>query len=54
MMLPIQSGLTIYFQRTRMDPRIRPGWAAATLLKLIFVFQCLMAAAVIRFTIFGD
>ena len=53
MMLPIQSGLTIYFQRTRMDPRVRPGWAAALLLKLVFVFQCLMAAAVLRFTVFG-
>ena len=53
MMLPIQSGLTIYFQRTRLDPRIRPGWPAALLLKLIFVFQLLMAAAVLRFTVFG-
>jgi len=54
MMLPIQSGLTIYFQRTRMDQRVRPGWAAALLLKLVFVFQCLMAVAVLRFTVFGD
>jgi Mn2+/Fe2+ NRAMP family transporter len=54
MMLPIQSGVTIYFQHARMDPRVKPGWAAALLLKLIFIFQLLMAAAVLRFTVFGD
>jgi hypothetical protein len=54
LMLPIQSGLTLYLHATRMDPRVKPGPAAALLLRLVFVFQCVMAAAVIRFTIFGD
>ena len=53
MMLPIQSGVAIWFQRTRMDPRVRPGWAAALLLRLVFVFQCIMAIAVLRYTVFG-
>lgn len=51
MMLPIQSGLTLYLQRRHMDPRVRPGFVAATLLKLIFMLQCVLAVAVIRFTL---
>lgn len=51
MMLPIQSGVTLYLQSRHMDPRVRPGFAAALLLRLIFLFQCLMAVAVIRFTL---
>ncbi|MFV2091230.1 MAG: hypothetical protein ACC642_11265, partial [Pseudomonadales bacterium] len=52
MMLPIQSGVTIWLQRTHMDPRVRPGRTAAILLRLVFTFQCLMAAAVIRYVVF--
>ncbi len=49
LMLPIQSGLTLYLQRQRLDPRVQPGLVARYLLKGTFLFQCLMAAAVIGF-----
>ncbi len=52
LVLPIQSGLTLYLHARHLDPRVQPGWLGRTFLKLIFVFQCLMAGAVLRFAIF--
>ena len=52
MMLPVQSGATLWLQRKHMDQRLLPGRSAAVLLRLIFIFQCLMAVAVVRYVVF--
>jgi len=51
-MLPVQSGITIYLQAKRLPAQVRPGWLAASFLKLTFVVQLVLAFAVIRFTVF--
>ena len=51
-MLPLQSGLTLYLQATRLPAQVRPGTVARSLLQLTFVFQLCMACAVIYFVVF--
>ena len=48
LMLPIQSGMTLYLSR-RLPPLLRASPAAWRLLQLTFLFQMLMAAMVIYF-----
>lgn len=50
-MLPVQSGLTLYFHRTRLPPGVRPGKLANAFLKVTFVFQAAMALAVVYFVV---
>ena len=50
-LLPVQSGATIWLQCNRMDRRVRPSIAAHALLWLTFLFQLVMAAAVAWFTL---
>ena len=52
MMLPIQSGITLWLQHRHLDPRVQPGSLARLLLVSVFIFQCTMAVAVIRFVVF--
>ena len=49
--LPVQSGATLWLQSRFLDPRMRPGALAKGALWAVFVFQTLMAAAVIWFVI---
>lgn len=49
---PIQSGATLWLQHRRMDQRLRPGFAARTLLWAVFVFQVGMAWLVLRYVVF--
>lgn len=51
-MLPIQSGLTLYLHHKRLPQEVRPGFAARTLLQLTFLFQLGMALAVVYFVVF--
>lgn len=51
-MLPVQSGITIYLQAKRLPAEMQPGLLAASFLKLTFVMQLVLAMAVIRFTVF--
>jgi len=48
--LPIQSGATLWLQRTHMDQRIKPHWILKSALWATFVFQLLMSVFVIWFT----
>lgn len=50
-MLPVQSGLTLYLQATRLPPQVRPGRIAQRFLQLTFVFQAVLACAVIYFVV---
>jgi hypothetical protein len=50
-MLPVQSGATMWLQRHRLDPRVRPSRSARLLLFVTFCFQLAMAMLLIRFTI---
>lgn len=43
LLLPMQSGATLWLQRRRLDARVRPSAAAQIFLWLTFVFQVLMA-----------
>ncbi len=52
MLLPVQSGVTLWLQRRHLDPRVQPGLFARLLLVTVFIFQCAMALAVIRFVVF--
>jgi hypothetical protein len=45
-LLPLQSGATIWLQRNCMDARVRPSAAVRTFLWLTFAFHVLMAALV--------
>ncbi len=47
--LPIQCGATLWLQRTRMDPRIRPRRITHVALWVVFVFEAAMALLVIRY-----
>jgi Mn2+/Fe2+ NRAMP family transporter len=51
MMLPLQSGITIYLQRKRLPEDVQPEWLAKYFLRLIFLVQLVLAFAVIYFTI---
>ncbi len=51
LMLPVQSGLTLYLQAKRLPEPVRPGRLAKGFLKLTFVFQLGMAFAVIYFVV---
>ena len=51
MMLPIQCGITIYLQAKRLPAELRPGWLAASFLKVTFVFQLTLAFFVIYFVV---
>jgi len=45
-LLPVQSGATLWLQRRWMDPRVQPSRSTRALLWLTFIFQVLMAGAV--------
>lgn len=49
LLLPVQSGATLWLQRQRMDQRLRPGRAARALLWLTLLFQLVLAALVVRY-----
>ncbi|MEM8769288.1 MAG: Nramp family divalent metal transporter, partial [Pseudomonadota bacterium] len=50
-MLPVQSGITLYLQSRRLPADMRPGRLARGLLVLTFLLQTLLALAVIYFTV---
>ena len=50
-MLPVQSGITIYLQSTRLPSEMLPGRAASSFLKFTFLFHLVMAALVIYFVV---
>jgi hypothetical protein len=51
MMLPIQSGITIYLQHKRLPEAMQPKWPARYLLRLTFLIQLVLAFAVVYFTV---
>jgi Mn2+/Fe2+ NRAMP family transporter len=51
LMLPIQSGITIYLQAKRLPVQVQPKWPARYFLRLTFVVQLVLACAVIYFVI---
>ena len=51
MMLPIQSGITIYLQHKRLPRKVQPCKAAKCFLILTFLLQSALALAVIYFTL---
>lgn len=51
-MLPIQSGGTLWLQKNNMDQRIAPKPYVRKLIWLIFLFQLVMAYFVIRYVVF--
>ena len=53
MLLPIQSGAVLWFQKHRMDPRIRPGLGVRTAVWAIFLFELVMVVFVIRYVVLG-
>lgn len=50
-MLPVQSGLVLYFQRTRLPEGVQPKPLTRKFLQLTFVFQLIMALAVVYFVV---
>ena len=50
-MLPVQSGITIYLQSKRLPVEVRPGMLASGFLKATFVFQLIMACLVVYFVV---
>ncbi len=52
LMLPVQSGMTLYLQATRLPVQVRPKFLAKSFLQLTFLFQLVMALAVIYFVVF--
>jgi len=50
-MLPLQSGMTIYLQTQYLPARVRPKLAAYWLLRLMFLLQSVLAIAVIYFAV---
>lgn len=52
-MMPIQSGATLWLQSHNMDPRIRPRTPARIALWTVFFFQALMAGFVVWFVVLG-
>ena len=51
-MLPVQSGLTLYLQAKRLPQAVRPGLVARSLLQATFVLQATLALAVVYFVVF--
>ena len=51
LMLPMQSGVTLWLQSKKMDPRIRPRTVTRIGLWAIFLFQLVMAGFVVWFVI---
>jgi Mn2+/Fe2+ NRAMP family transporter len=51
MMLPVQSGMTLYLQAKRLPKQVQPGLLARSFLQLTFVFQLCMAIAVVYFVV---
>ena len=51
-MLPVQSGITIYLQSRRLPAEVLPGRLASTFLRITFVFHLVMAVLVIYFVVF--
>jgi hypothetical protein len=49
--LPIQSGATLWLQRHHMDQRVRPSTPMHIALWSVFVFQSIMALAVIWYVV---
>ena len=50
-MLPVQSGITIYLQSKRLPVEVRPGMFASGFLKATLVFQLIMACLVVYFVV---
>ena len=53
MLLPIQTGATLWLQARHMDSRVRPGRGTRGAVWAIFVFQVLMALLVVRYVVLG-
>lgn len=53
LMLPVQSGLTLYFHATRLPVAVRPGKVTRRLLQCTFALQLCLALAVIYFVVLG-
>ena len=53
MLLPIQSGAVLWFQKNRMDPRIRPGRWIRLAIWGIFLFELAMTWFVVRYGVLG-
>ena len=53
MLLPVQTGATLWLQARHMDPRVRPGRGTRGAMWAIFVFQVLMALLVVRYVVLG-
>jgi hypothetical protein len=51
LMLPVQSGATLWLHRRHLDPRLRPSRGVRCALYATFCFQLAMALLLIRFTI---
>ena len=51
LMVPMQSGVTLWLQSNKMDPRIRPRTPTRIGLWAIFFFQLVMAGFVVWFVI---
>ena len=51
-MLPVQSGITLYLQAKRLPAEVRPGPLAKGLLVATFCLQTFLALAVVYFTVF--
>lgn len=51
-MLPVQSGITLYLQAKRLPAEVRPGPLARGLLVATFCLQTFLAFAVVYFTVF--
>ncbi len=50
-MLPVQSGVTIYLQAKRLPAQVQPKWPARYFLRLTFLVQLFLAFAVIYFVV---
>jgi hypothetical protein len=51
LLLPMQSGATLWLQRRHLDPRVWPSRTARGALVLTFLFQLAMAVLLVRYTI---
>lgn len=51
MMLPMQSGITLYLQKKRLPPEVQPGPLARHFLQVTFVVQLILAGCVVYFTV---
>ena len=52
--LPIQCGATLWLQRTKMDPRIRPRRLTHIGLWVVFAFEAAMALLVVRYVVLAN